>query len=68
MAVQWVYANGHLWITLDIQAQRQIEVLWARDGANWISSNSFRSPVYVDTSEMVLMVDGIAYTIARRSQ
>ncbi|CAO3621554.1 unnamed protein product [Mucor hiemalis] len=68
MTVQWVYANGSLWITLDLQAQKQIEILWSRDAANWISSKSFRSPVYVDTSEMVLMCDGLSYVIARRKE
>lgn len=68
MAVQWVYANGSSWITLDKYAQSQIETLWSRDASSWIDSPSFRGPVYVDTSEMVLMVDGLQYVIARRKQ
>ncbi|KAI9362745.1 hypothetical protein BD770DRAFT_381687 [Pilaira anomala] len=67
MAVQWVYANGSTWVTLDVNAQYQIETLWTRDASSWIDSASFRGPVYVDTSEMVLMFGGLSYTIARRN-
>jgi hypothetical protein len=68
MAVQWVYANGSYWVTLDRNAQTQIETLWSRDASSWIDSTSFRGPVYVDTSEMVLMYGGLSYVIARRKQ
>ncbi|GAN09434.1 hypothetical protein MAM1_0267d08961 [Mucor ambiguus] len=66
MAVQWVYANGSTWVTLDLSAQYQIESLWSRDASSWINSDSFRGPVYVDTSEMVLMFGGLSYVICRR--
>ncbi|KAI9261867.1 hypothetical protein EDC94DRAFT_561811 [Helicostylum pulchrum] len=67
MAAQWVYANGSTWVTLDRNAQFQIETLWTRDASSWIASDSFRGPVYVDTSEMVLMFAGLSYVIARRN-
>jgi hypothetical protein len=66
MAIQWVYATGSSWVTLDQSAQSQIETLWKRDASSWIKSSSFRGAVYVDTSEMILMSDGYSYTIARR--
>lgn len=66
MSVQWVYATGSSWVTLDQSAQSQIETLWKRDASNWINSSSFRGPVYVDTSEMILMYAGYSYAIARR--
>lgn len=66
MAVQWVYATGSAWVTLDRNAQSQIETLWSRDASSWIESSSFRGPVYVDTSEMLLMSAGLSYAIARR--
>ncbi|KAI8886860.1 hypothetical protein K501DRAFT_176797 [Backusella circina FSU 941] len=65
-SAQWVYANGSSWIVLDNLAQNYIEGLWSRNSSNWIQSNSFRKPVYVDTAQMCLIIDGIAYTIARR--
>lgn len=65
-SVQWVYANGCNWIVLDSIAQSQIECLWAQNGSSWIQSRSFTSPIYVDISQMVLMCDGTAYSIARR--
>jgi hypothetical protein len=68
VSVQWVYANGSSWVTLDRSAQTQIETLWSRDASNWINSSSFQGPVYVDTSEMLLMCAGLSYAIARRRQ
>lgn len=64
--VQWVYANGCSWVTLDATAQQDIESLWEFNASNWIQSRSFRSPVYVDISQMLLMCDGMSYSIARR--
>lgn len=67
-SVQWVYANGCSWITLDPVAQSQIESLWHQNGANWIQSQSFQCPVYADIGQMVLMCNGLSYTIARVEQ
>lgn len=66
--IQWVYANGSCWIALDKNAQSDIESLWSRNASYWIrcSSLSRTSPVYVDVQQMVLLCDGISYTIARR--
>jgi hypothetical protein len=65
-SVQWVYANGSSWVTLDALAQNQIESLWSHNGSNWIQTSSFGTPVYVDISHMCLLSQGISYTIARR--
>lgn len=64
-AVQWVYANGCNWVTLDAVAQKHIESLWSHNTSSWIQSQSFRCPVYIDIDQMVLMCNGIAYSIAR---
>lgn len=66
-AFQWVYANGSEWVVLDLTTQRHLEALWEINGANWIRSHSFRSPVYADLTMMVLLCDGMQYTIARRN-
>lgn len=63
--VQWVYSSGQKWVSLDNQAQVQIEKLWTRDQANWVISDAFSGPVYVDTSQMILLYEGFSYTIAR---
>ncbi|KAI8988568.1 hypothetical protein BDF20DRAFT_813445 [Mycotypha africana] len=65
-SVQWVYANGCNWVVLDALAQQHIESLWSQNGASWIQSRSFRAPIYVDISQMVLLCNGTSYTIARR--
>lgn len=67
MAIEWVYASGSNWVRFDTASQQIIETLWSRDAATWFNSQSFRGPVYVDTSEMVVMYGSYAYTIARRS-
>lgn len=66
MTIEWVYASGSNWVRFDTASQQIIETLWARDAATWFNSQSFRGPVYVDTSEMVVMYGSYAYTIARR--
>lgn len=66
MAVDWVYASGSAWVSFDPATQRLIETLWTRDQATWINSQSFRGPIYVDTSDMVIMYGNYSYTIARR--
>ncbi|KAG1048230.1 hypothetical protein G6F55_010439 [Rhizopus delemar] len=66
MPIQWIYANGSTWVSLDAATQQQIEVLWSRHGSSWIHSNSFDGPVYVDTTEMLLMAGGYSFVIARR--
>lgn len=63
--VQWVYSSGQKWVSLDSQAQAQIEKLWSMDQANWVISDAFCGPVYVDTSQMILVYEGYSYTIAR---
>lgn len=65
--VQWLYANGSCWLPLDRIAQRDIEVLWKRNASYWIRcpSLSKTDSIYVDISEMVMIYNGYAYTIAR---
>lgn len=63
--VQWVYSSGQNWVSLDRKAQSQIEKLWSMDQANWVISESFPGPVYVDTTQMLLLYEGYSYTIAR---
>ncbi|KAI8069120.1 uncharacterized protein B0P05DRAFT_551631 [Gilbertella persicaria] len=65
-SVQWVYANGCNWVTLDPVAQNQCECLWSHNSSSWIQSNSFTSPVYIDIGQMVLLCNGVSYSIARR--
>ena len=65
-SVQWVYANGSSWITLDSAAQRHIESLWSHNASSWIESVTFTSPVYIDMDQMALLCGGVSYTIARR--
>ncbi|KAI8069089.1 uncharacterized protein B0P05DRAFT_551534 [Gilbertella persicaria] len=65
-SIQWVYANGSSWVTLDSLAQSHIESLWSHNSSSWIQSQSFRCPVYVDIGQMMLMCNGTCYSIARR--
>lgn len=65
-SVQWVYANGCNWVTLDAIAQRHIENLWAKNSSSWIESTSFRGAVYIDIDQMLLLCNGMSYSIARR--
>lgn len=65
MASGWVYASGSAWVSFDEATQKLIETLWRSDQATWINSRSFRGPVYVDTSEMVVLYGSYSYTIAR---
>ncbi|KAI9359884.1 hypothetical protein BD770DRAFT_342577 [Pilaira anomala] len=67
MASGWVYASGSAWVSFDEATQKLIETLWRSDQATWINSQSFRGPVYVDTSEMVVLYGSYSYTIARVS-
>lgn len=62
---QWYCAIGSCWVCLDDKTQADIEVLWEINGSSWITSNSFRAAVYVDISSMVLLTEGMQYTIAR---
>ncbi|KAI9332265.1 hypothetical protein BD770DRAFT_477723 [Pilaira anomala] len=57
-AIQWVYSSGQKWVSLDTQAQSQIEKLWNNDQANWVTSDSFSGPVFVDTTQMLLVYEG----------
>ncbi|KAI8069088.1 uncharacterized protein B0P05DRAFT_194842 [Gilbertella persicaria] len=63
--IKWAYANGSNWVILDNQAQDNIERLWASNSSNWINSQMFRKPVYVDIPHMMLLCDGVSYSIAR---
>ncbi|GAN05113.1 hypothetical protein MAM1_0082c04582 [Mucor ambiguus] len=65
-SVQWVYANGCNWVTLDSVAQQHIENLWSLNSSSWIQSQSFKGPVYIDIDQMLLLCNGTAYSIARR--
>ncbi|OBZ88353.1 hypothetical protein A0J61_03606 [Choanephora cucurbitarum] len=65
-SVVWVYANGCNWVMLDPVAQNQCESLWSHNSSSWIQSNSFDSPVYIDIGQMVLLCNGVSYSIARR--
>ncbi|KAI8883078.1 hypothetical protein K501DRAFT_250297 [Backusella circina FSU 941] len=62
---QWVYSSGLVWVNLDENTQSQIENLWSSDTSNWIASEAFPGPVYVDTSLMVMVINKTSYTIAR---
>lgn len=62
---QWYCAIGSSWVCLDDKTQEHIEALWTVNGSSWIKSNSFRAAVYVDISSMVLLTEGMQYTIAR---
>ncbi|KAI8988565.1 hypothetical protein BDF20DRAFT_815062 [Mycotypha africana] len=64
--VQWVYANGCNWVTLDALAQQHIENLWHHNSSSWIQSKSFNRPVYIDIEQMLLLCNGMSYSIARR--
>lgn len=65
--IEWVYANGSAWVLLDPETQVVIESLWMRDQAAWINSQSFKGPIYVDTTAMSITYGSYYYTIARRS-
>jgi hypothetical protein len=67
MPFKWVYYNGSQWVPLDMAAQCDIEALWSGNAANWISSTTFPSAVYVDISEMVLIHNIHPYIIARKT-
>ncbi|KAI8891313.1 hypothetical protein K501DRAFT_166463 [Backusella circina FSU 941] len=66
--IQWVYANGSEWIPLDPRAQYHIEQLWNTNSSYWIQSDSrnFNGPIYVDISNMCLLFNRNAYSIARQ--
>lgn len=64
---EWVYNAGSSWAPLDQYTQHTIERLWSCNGASWVSSPSFGGQqIYIDTSEMSLVISGYSYTIARR--
>lgn len=65
-SIQWVYANGSNWVVLDRDTQRVIETLWRNNASSWVPSNCFSAPVYVDISQMALICNNFAYSIARR--
>ncbi|KAI9335580.1 hypothetical protein BD770DRAFT_332438 [Pilaira anomala] len=64
-SIQWVYANGSVWVTLDIDAQHHLESLWSYNSSSWIQSQIFRCPVYVDMDRMSIICNGESYSIAR---
>ncbi|OBZ88346.1 hypothetical protein A0J61_03603 [Choanephora cucurbitarum] len=65
-SVEWVYANGCTWVTLDPIAQQHIESLWSMNSSSWIESQFFQCPVFIDIDKMLLMCNGLSYSIARR--
>jgi hypothetical protein len=62
---RWIFALGEQWLSLDAKTQQQIEQLWYANQANWVSSDTFRGPIYVDTELMTLIHEGNSYAIAR---
>lgn len=64
-SIQWLYSSGQNWVYLDSNSQKQIEQLWSYNRASWINSESFKGPIYVDTSLMTLIYNGYAYSLAR---
>ncbi|KAI8891320.1 hypothetical protein K501DRAFT_166692 [Backusella circina FSU 941] len=66
--VQWVYANGSSWVSLDPRAQAQLEQLWSINSSYWIQSDNFnfKGPLYADIGQMCIVYNGMTYTIARR--
>ena len=67
-SVEWVYNAGSAWTPLDQYTQTSIEALWSRNAASWIQNcPSFGgASVFIDTTRLILMWSGYAYTIARR--
>lgn len=63
---KWVYAKDANWIQLDEITQECIEILWVRNHSSYIESPSFKEPVYIDISQMVLVTDNYQHTIVRR--
>ncbi|KAI9469898.1 MAG: hypothetical protein EXX96DRAFT_587890 [Benjaminiella poitrasii] len=67
MAVEWLYANGSSWISFDTACQATIELMWTRGGlSNWMNCQYFEGPIYVDTTDMVILYGSFMYTIVRR--
>lgn len=64
--VQWIYANGSSWVSLDILAQQQIEQLWANHNSAWINCRTFPGGAYVDFDTMEIKFNDYVYAIARR--
>jgi hypothetical protein len=65
-AVQWIYANGSTWVSLDIGAQHQIEQLWSNNSSSWIDCRTFPGGAYVDFNVMEIKFNNYGYAIARR--
>lgn len=65
-AIQWVYANGSSWVSLDVTAQYQIEQLWSNHSSAWINCRTFPGGAYVDFDVMEIKFNDYGYAIARR--
>lgn len=61
----WVYAKDAHWVQLDEITQECIEILWVRNHSSYIASPSFKEPVYIDISQMLLVTDNYQHTIVR---
>jgi hypothetical protein len=68
MAIQWAFLNGSEWCFFDQTSQVLIENMWTHNAANWITCRLFPGAVYLDTSDMMLVHNGISYTIARTNR
>jgi hypothetical protein len=62
---QWIYANGSVWVSLDVTAQQQIEQLWSNNSSAWIECRTFPGGAYVDFDAMELRFNDYHYAIAR---
>lgn len=67
MVAQWIYANGSVWVSLDVMAQEQIELLWTNFNSNWIVCRTFPGGAYVDFNAMEIKCNDYGYAIARRN-
>ncbi|KAI7907287.1 uncharacterized protein BX663DRAFT_495421 [Cokeromyces recurvatus] len=67
MPAEWIYANGSSWVSFDPTCQTMIESLWTRGGlSNWINCQSFEGPIFIDTTDMIILYNSFMYTIVRR--
>jgi hypothetical protein len=55
--------NYNLWIKLSDTANKQIKKLYINNTANWISSEYFYDPFYIDINNKKLFYNGYSYTI-----
>ncbi|KAI8997109.1 hypothetical protein BDB01DRAFT_713833 [Pilobolus umbonatus] len=65
-SVEWYFADGSCWIALDTLAQLHIENLWWRNYSTWVQCKHFKSPVYVDISQLILFYKDKPFYLTRR--